>query len=745
MDYRRTQWMTVVAGRGALVLALTFAACTSGVNDDGDGIDADHDLCPESPHGARVDDNGCAPSDDSDGDGIPEDQDLCPDTEFGPNSDGCDVHQVDEDGNPLVDAAAFRVFLFDGGADSAIAMRTLGANVVENGMAFEIRGTVLVDTPLGHVPLFEAELSLHTTDGNPLHIDRVTGRAAVPLPDLGVLAGLEVEDLVSAEIGLDYGVNLEHLEAPLQKDRRYLYFDFSAGLSASLGPISMSAGGASATVVLDPADPMFYVSGGLLGLAAIGPIEDVGIGMSAQGLLAFEPVRPLERANIDAAFDGHLYLGGTVPVGRLPLSIDGEVVVNVDPDEDGATIFNDASADFVLGGNGVLSFGVEFLEFFEFGFELGKATAVAKVTDSESYAFFSGELAPDVAWLPSWIPMMPRVTGSVEALVSDSLADSYVHVDARYAMDLSGLAETTGIQLDELYSVEGRIDINREVGVRLEGISQRSFSPLIEASSAVRVVAHYKSETDWFIEMTGDLSIGGVNLSANATARLSAAGILVQGVMDTGVSTIALSGEINRDGVRLEGHAAVNIDIVAGKQVVEWVVDGALCGYAVVENGALCGYETVTSAAICGTQTITNGAVCGYKFITSGAVCGYKTIGCWLNPFKWGSCKVAKECRVAKSCSVPRTCTNFSAPKTCTDWSQPLSCERTSVIPDWNWGAYTGSVDVVLSNAGLRGSVSGDYCYEGSCEQLVGGSLNIGDPIEACVQIPTLGEFCQAL
>jgi len=66
---------------------------------DGDGIPDGPDACPNTPHGAVVDDHGCAI--DSDHDGVPDGLDHCPDTPAGAMVDtyGC-PSDLDHDGIP---------------------------------------------------------------------------------------------------------------------------------------------------------------------------------------------------------------------------------------------------------------------------------------------------------------------------------------------------------------------------------------------------------------------------------------------------------------------------------------------------------------------------------------------------------------------------------------------------------------------------------------------------------------------
>jgi OOP family OmpA-OmpF porin len=83
---------TFGGGAAAAPAAAAIAATAAGPRDtDNDGVvDAD-DLCPGTPRGVAVDENGCVP--DSDGDGVTDDRDACPNTMAGVevDSNGCEV------------------------------------------------------------------------------------------------------------------------------------------------------------------------------------------------------------------------------------------------------------------------------------------------------------------------------------------------------------------------------------------------------------------------------------------------------------------------------------------------------------------------------------------------------------------------------------------------------------------------------------------------------------------------------
>jgi hypothetical protein len=74
--------------------------CPEVLDNDFDGIINDKDLCPETPEGETVNENGCSESQlDDDNDGIMNDIDLCPNTPIGEtvNENGCSQSQLDDD------------------------------------------------------------------------------------------------------------------------------------------------------------------------------------------------------------------------------------------------------------------------------------------------------------------------------------------------------------------------------------------------------------------------------------------------------------------------------------------------------------------------------------------------------------------------------------------------------------------------------------------------------------------------
>ena len=72
---------------------------------DRDGVPNNRDLCPDTPEGDLVDEDGCSLINDIDRDNVPDDRDLCPDTPSGEpvDEDGCSESQIDTDGDGMDD------------------------------------------------------------------------------------------------------------------------------------------------------------------------------------------------------------------------------------------------------------------------------------------------------------------------------------------------------------------------------------------------------------------------------------------------------------------------------------------------------------------------------------------------------------------------------------------------------------------------------------------------------------------
>lgn len=743
---------------------------------------------------------------DWDGDGVPKNLDLCPGTPAGQavNARGCAAAQSDPveirreaaaaaeaagaplplpaDGQSAVEG--FTNLVVDRASNNPLVfwVRDELITAIDNGFAVE--GSLQLELPGGEMLTF-AEASLifeRAADGS---IDTVHGTARLPFPAGGLVEGLEFADLAQVEVGYDYGRNLQDLEAPINDDQKYLFFSFSVGFEASAGPVSLSMpDGQSATIVLDPADPMIYFRGNLGGVSGLGPIEDMGIGLSWQGLIPFTPHLTFGMDDADAAgFEGNVYLAGTVDIPRLPLAVTGEIVADMDPNGEGRSLFDVAVDDmgFQYGSNGTLSLTADFLQFLSFDLELARSSMIYRVDGDGASAVFSGQISPDQSWMPSQVPLRASQAVQVAGKLSTDIADSYVRLHGNYTLDLSGLGALSGLDLSELFMADATVDIDQD-GFHLVGVSNTSFAPGIGLNGEAQVEAFFgDNPDDWRVTIDGDLVIKGIDLGAQGHAEITSAGASVSGFFETPVGGVNLTGTLDRNGIALDGQANLSIPIVAGHEVAQRVTDAAVCGYETVTDaaicgsrivtdaaicgshyvvdGALCGVHAVTDAAVCGSHMVADGAVCGYDTVRDAAVCGTETVidwacqaacsifGCDCSSVQARSCQIPRSCNIANTCNVANGCNIASSCSVAATCDRIATCEQHVTVPEWNYGTVGGVANLHLSNSGLSVAVDADYCLtDGTCTAVGGGRLDLSSSPRVCVQVPGLGqEFCAGI
>lgn len=738
---------------------------------DTDGTPADQDLCPGTAQGAKVDGNGCSEEQREAGGGKGKD----PSGEAGASNGGGEPgREILPDGE--VTPNGFAVFTLDPEGAVPVVFRTLESNVTKLESGFELNGTVMVDVPNDeHVTLLEAKVKLEYDAAKGTGLQSFSGSVRLPFPDIGFMSDTSVEDPIYAAVGFEKGENLKHVDAPLKDERKYLYFTFSAGLTAKVGDLEIStAVNQSATMTLDVSDPAFFLKASLGGL--MGPVDEASVGFSIGGHLPFSPLNVWGIDEKAASFDGHFWIGGKVNLNdlKLPLAIGGNTVYDLDPNDDGETLFTQPKDGFQFGSNSTLDLSLE-AGLISFEIPIAQATITGRAGGDEAYAWYSGLAKAGNGWMPEEVPLKNTIELKTAGHASSNVDEMYFQAEGELAFDAGKLGDWTGIDLNDLALAKATLDIDKE-GVLVTGTASASFSPYLGLQGNVDAIGYFNGRPEgWYVTLDGRLVVSGIDLSADAHARLDRNGMLVSGMFETPISLIEMEGSITSAGVDLRGHAEVSIPIVAGKEIAQWVTDAAVCGYETVTDAAVCGSEVVTDGAKCGFNYVKDGSQCGFTYAKNGAECGWgygknaaecgvtymqsaaecgssvitDLFQCGLCLFTACSCSVGNSCNVANTCSFEQSCTfeaSCNVPNTC---SVPATCERVKscemkvTVPDFDYGTFKGVVDVAIGNSGLEGGVEGQYCTGGSCTTLVGGrvKLSSGKP-EACVDVPGLGEFC---
>ncbi|MEJ1960361.1 MAG: hypothetical protein WDO56_01910 [Gammaproteobacteria bacterium] len=790
------------------------AAAEPSADKDNDGVPADQDLCPNTKAAEKVDGNGCSaeqratqkkaqsdatvasnegktsggkpgggPDDAENADAGSSSTDSS-DAKGPADSNGTNNVNSDGSGALLADGTVapngFAVFVLDPKGALPVTLRTLASNVTNlaNG-GFALNGTVTIDVPGdSHVTLAETKVQLSYDADKGEGLQSFSGSVRLPFPDLGFMQGVSVSDPVYAAVGYDLGKQLTNVDAPIKADRKYLYFTFSAGFEAKVGDMTVSgANNQSVTMTLDPSDPSFFLRASLGGL--MGPVDDASIGFSIGGHLPFTPQNTWGIDAKSAAFDGHLWIGGKVNLNdlKLPVAIGGNTVVDLDPSDSGKTFFTNPAGGFGFGSNSELDLSVS-AGVLSFELPIAQSTIVGRITGKDGAADYSGVVNAGNGWMPDAVPVKNTQQLKAAGHASTQLTDSYLMAEGDLSLDAGKLGQWTGLDLSDVALVKATLNADSN-GLTVTGTASTSISPYLGLKGDLATVGFFNGKPkDWYVTMDGRLAVSGIDLSANAHARIDQNGMLVTGKFQTPISLIDMSGSISHAGVDLEGKATVTFPIVAGKEVLQWVTDAAVCGTETVAdaavcgsetvaNGAVCGYNTVKDATLCGTSIVTDSAQCGTKtvqdaalcgshVVTDAAVCGYKTVTSCIECVSvlWGgscscgqtanSCSVASSCSVAKSCSVPTSCQiakTCSVPKSC---EKVKTCQTKVTVPDFNYGTFQAEVDVKIGNSGLEGAVSGSYCPTGStCSTLAGGRVKVSsNRPEACITVPGVGEVC---
>lgn len=495
-----------------------------------------------------------------------------------------------------------------------------------NGTSLYGNVTISGGLNLPEVTLADAQIDL-TFDSNG-YIDTIIGTARASLPSNG---SLTMSDLGIVTVGLEWGVNLNnpanahHVDAPMQDDRQYVVLHIAGGISGSYGPVNFSATNTLDTViVIDPRDPSVYFHGAVPSVPGLSALDDVGVGLSVQGLIPFQHANTWGIDHFVHDFNGHVLLEGSASFARLPLVANGEMAVKLPSASDVVTR---------VGMNGTISADINFVpNIASFGFDIGNAT-LGGYFDVNGYgeAYFSGY-------------------ASTQGLV-DSLPDTSVipTVGARFAGRLSTEPANNFLRLSGNGAFLGHDVASLDL-----------------------------QYTPWGVWASGNFQIGG-GFRAN------------------------LRGYVGHTSANLSGEAYVNIPIYGLKTIVS----GSYQTINYVRNGAVCGWTTAANAAECGWENFTDQ---------------------FCRTFPWLCTAKPATCRFENSCT------------------KSVWVEQTIQEPNFNYGSFTAKANFsVTTPDNITVSFANNVCPAGVGTCSVGvEDLQTTSP-KLCVTSSIFGKFCQAL
>jgi len=494
-------------------------------------------------------------------------------------------------------------------------LRDSGAMRMPDGILYQ--GDASLVTPMGRMVLAQSELWFGYAPGTQ-QVQTVRGKAFVPTP----LSEEEVsiDEPVMAEVGYDLGENLQDLGVPLYGKRGYLFFRFDAGLTMRVGKappedleeeedtsftLSFPAG-ATARMVVDPLDPMFYFAGGIAtpnkdtkGETGEGtePVDDgitAGIGNSRQGLFPFRPLHTWGIEDKAREFQGHRIVTGSFPLFALPVMVRGHLITNLDPLATGELAIDPFGLGVgpvvQAGANGRFAFSLDFLKVSGLGnlanltIPLGKATAAVEIVNDRQVAYLSGTVDPE-AELGMGLLLAHDGELQAAALASTSVDESRLLMDGVYKLGASEFGKLTGFDVGNVLRAEGRLRVDR-AGFFLHGLTEAGVNagPL---SSQGRITLEMEIPAEHpdnrYFQLAGRFRFAG--LGTDGLGRVTRNGVAVAGKLTAPDFDMSVNGGVvQQNGATVYGNMSVpavlqpdlNAEIKAAAAVAQQEIDRRL-------------------------------------------------------------------------------------------------------------------------------------------------------------------------
>jgi hypothetical protein len=129
-----------------------------------------------------------------------------------------------------------------------------------DGMSVGLNDDVTLTLPTGKLSLADADLVVKLDDAG--KITTMHGSASALVPTFGLLGDWQFVTPARLSVGYERGDALSYLNAPLQADHRYFYFDAETGMNLSSKEMTLtSQPGQRAAIVVDFMQPLLFIDG----------------------------------------------------------------------------------------------------------------------------------------------------------------------------------------------------------------------------------------------------------------------------------------------------------------------------------------------------------------------------------------------------------------------------------------------------------------------------------------------------
>jgi hypothetical protein len=484
-------------------------------------------------------------------------------------------------------------------------------------------GTVRLLTASGAIPFDDAHLCVTVS---PVSIE---GEATVAFPALGFLAaaGLDAEGR-RARIRFATGAQLGELDLDGHRLRThprhyYLHLAYQEGFTASFGNASLATPGGAIEMVIAPQEPLVYVAGRL---SLPGLELDGAFGFSPAGRLRARPNRLPGAEEVS----GHILAAASLPLPGLPVAVSGEILLDLDADDDGITLLDGDGADLALVASGAVSIGYDrggtglSIQVGDGALTYDASTGLLEVAGETGGVFDGTPLAPLAPGRGSLsghfrsaddFALEITVEGAVLGYATQQVRIALDHTGIRAALRLTLPADLGGVDLHgELnaagFTLSGTADLTvaglrllaAEVSLGTAGVSVRGKLEL-PALGTIAVAGAIGADGAVGLEGTGELRPFGLHL-ANAHVAVSSTGATIAGQVTFLGSRFAMRGTAGGGHVSLTGSVKLVLLLFQGEAVLtiadtgaRAMVSGRACiGLACID---LAGFDVDTAGNVC--------------------------------------------------------------------------------------------------------------------------------------------------
>ncbi len=449
------------------------------------------------------------------------------------------------------------------------------------------------------------ELGFDTSDLGDIDADDLPD--SLPIPKAGVLKKAVFHDLPSGIVKTGFGRDLERLGAHLNPDTQYLYLEFRNGLDIETGLDRYSGPGATAlparvkvakgvngVIVLDPTDPYVYIGGACPKFGSQKAKKTTKNARRSNSAKASKKTASGQPCGVGFSLGGNIpfnYTMDNLPPAAKPVRghviVDAEVPVYKGMQLDGTAVLEIRRKTIRIAGEGDLEtvvpkVGKVTLGTGAFGFSVSAKKGAEKVqywtaadSSKDPMKLNVGKVKVDV---PAGNERSVRQSYGAEKVSGKwkVLPSTYFELQGQFTYPTTQIVKMIGVNIGDMAVGEATLRIDGS-GLEAHGVMNAGLHPDVQmqGNATAHIVVPFRKLSNTTVEVTGSMTIGGVDIGAEAMMRIDKKGLMVSGEINTPASRVAVSGSITKAGVQLAGEFSAELDLSAISNKATEAIDAA--------------------------------------------------------------------------------------------------------------------------------------------------------------------------